>query len=165
MFDQLPSAANDPRWAVTWNELGQGAPTLAGLARVASEAMADRERRAEEKSAAKLSPEARCILHAAARRGIIEVKGANRAFDAPGRMLAVYIETDADRTLIFRSRENPAYTIRFLAGFRDLCAAGLAMHHIYTEFSLTREGLELAATIPASEVAELLALATDLGVE
>jgi hypothetical protein len=165
MFDQLPSAANDPRWAVTWNELGQGAPTLAGLARVASEAMADRERSAESHSPPKLSPEARCILHAAARRGIIEVKGANRAFDAPGRMLAVYIETDADRTLIFRSRENPAYTIRFLAGFRELCAAGLAMHHIYTEFSLTREGLELAATIPASEVAELLALATDLGMD
>ena len=165
MFDHLPSAANDPRWAVTWNELGQGAPTLAGLARVASEAMADRQRSADPQSPPKLSPEARCILHAAARRGIIEVKGANRAFDAPGRMLAVYIETDADRTLIFRSRENPAYTIRFLAGFRDLCAAGLAMHQIYTEFSLTREGLELAATIPASEVAELLALATDLGME
>ena len=170
MFDQLPSAANDPRWAVTWNELGQGAPTLAGLARVASEAMASRERPAGQNSpdlssVAKLSPEARCILHAAAKRGIIEVKGANRAFDAPGRMLAVYIETSADRTLIFRSRDNPAYTIRFLAGFRDLCAAGLAMHHIYTEFSLTREGLELAATIPDNEVAELLALATDLGME
>jgi hypothetical protein len=164
MFDQLPSAANDPRWAVTWNELGQGAPTLAGLARVASEAMASRDQPAEQHSSTKLSPEARCILHAAARRGIIEVKGANRAFDAPGRMLAVYIETDADRTLIFRSRENPAYTIRFLAGFRELCAAGLAMHHIFTEFSLTREGLDLATTIPAAEVAELLQQATDLGI-
>ena len=94
---------------------------------------------------------------------MIDVKGANRAFDAPGRMLAVYVETNADHTLIFRSRENPATTIRFLSGFRELCAAGLVMHHIYTEFSLTREGLELAATIDQSEVESLLALANEQG--
>ena len=68
----------------------------AGLARVASLAMAT----GGDKSV-KLSPEARCILFAARDRGVIEVKGANRAFDAPGRMLAVYVETEADRTLIF----------------------------------------------------------------
>jgi len=62
-----------------------------------------------------------------------------------------------------RSRENPAYTIRFLAGFRELCAAGLVMHHIYQEFSLTREGLELAATVPEAEVEALLGLATEFG--
>jgi hypothetical protein len=154
----LPAAASDPRWAATWLELGQGAPTLAGLARVASLATAGvGDQRAE------LSREARCILHAARHRGVIEVKGSNRAFDAPGRMLAVYVETDPDRTLIFRSRDNPAFTIRFLAGFRELCAAGLVMHHIYTEFSLTREGLDLAQTVPAEEVRDLLALATELG--
>jgi hypothetical protein len=156
--DLLPSSANDPKWAATWSELGQGAPTIAGLAQVASRAMAtggDKDVR--------LSPEARCLLFAAKSRGVIDVKGANRAFDAPGRMLAVYIETDADHTLLFRSRQNPAVTIRFLAGFRELCAAGLAMHHIYTEFSLTREGLDLAATIERAEVEHLLALASDLG--
>jgi hypothetical protein len=104
----------------------------------------------------KLSPEARCILFAARDRGVVEVKGANRAFDAPGRMLAIYVEIDADHTLIFRSRGNPSYTIQFLGGFRELCAAGLAMHHIYTEFSLTREGLELAKSVSRAEVAELL---------
>ncbi len=110
-----------------------------------------------------LSREARCILFAAKSRGVIEVKGANRAFDAPGRMLAVYVETEPDRTLIFRSRENAAFTIRFLAGFRDLCLAGLVMHHIYAEFSLTREGLDLAQTIPAGEVRDLLDRAIELG--
>ena len=60
---------------------------------------------------------------------------------------AVYIEANEEHTLIFRSRRNPAMTIRFLAGFRELCAAGFAMHHIYTEFSLTRDGLDLATTI------------------
>lgn len=155
----LTAAASDPRWAATWLELGQGAPTLAGLARVASLAVAT----GGDKSIP-LSPEARCLLYVARNRGVLEVKGSNRAFDAPGRMLAVYVETDAEHTLIFRSRENPALTIRFLAGFRELCASGLVMHHIYTEFSLTREGLDMAQSIPAAEVEKLAALATDVGV-
>jgi hypothetical protein len=154
----LPSAANDPKWAVAWSELGQGAPTIAGLANVASRAMAD----GGDKNVG-LSPEARCILFAAKERGVVEVKGANRAFDAPGRMLAIYVEADADHVLIFRSRENPAFTIRFLAGFRELCAAGLAMHHIYTEFSLTREGLEAAKSVSREEVAGLLDQAVVMG--
>src|SRR5688572_15838161 len=116
--DLLPSSADDPKWAATWSELGQGAPSIAGLAQVASRALASGGDKSTE-----LSPEARCLLFAARNRGVIDVKGANRAFDAPGRMLAVYVESDADHTLIFRSRENPAVTIRFLSGFRELCAA------------------------------------------
>jgi hypothetical protein len=159
MSDELlPSSANDPKWAIAWSELGHGAPTIAGLANVASRAMADGANKG-----VKLSAEARCILFAAKDHGVIEVKGANRAFDAPGRMLAIYVETDAEHTLIFRSRGNPAFTIRFLAGFRELCAAGLAMHHIYTEFSLTREGLEAAKGVPHQEVSELLNQAIVMG--
>jgi hypothetical protein len=154
----LPAAASDARWAETWQELGQGAPTLAGFARVCSLSLAT-----GGDPNVTLSLEAKTILYAARNRGVIEVKGSNRAFDAPGRMLAVYVETTADQTLIFRSRENPAFTIRFLAGFRELCAAGLAMHHIYQEFSLTRAGLDLAQTISAEEVASFIQLATDLG--
>ena len=159
MSNELPpSSANDPKWAVAWAELGHGAPTIAGLANVASRAMADGGDRSVH-----LSAEARCILFAAKDRGVVEVKGANRAFDAPGRMLAVYVEIDADHTLIFRSRENPSYTIGFLAGFRELCAAGLAMHHIYTEFSLTREGLEVAKSVSREEVTQLLEQAAVMG--
>jgi len=154
----LPSSANEARWAETWQDLGQGAPTRAGLARVCSLSMAT----GGDKSLP-LSPEAKAILFAARNRGVMEVKGANRAFDAPGRMLAVYVEAEPDRTLIFRSRENPAYTIRFLAGFRELCSTGLVMHHIYQEFSLTREGFERAVTIPEAEVQTLLGLATEVG--
>jgi hypothetical protein len=159
MSDELlPPAANDPQWTATWEQLGQGVPTLAALASVASRAVAT----GGDKSI-RLSPEARCLLFAAKDRGILEVKGSNRAFESPARMLAVHVETDADRTLIFRSRENPAITIRFLAGFRELCAAGLVMHHIYTEFSLTREGLDLAQSIPEGEIRELLAQAREIG--
>jgi|GEM_PF-604447 len=157
--DALTAAAADPRWAETWQELGQGAPTLAGLARICSTALAT-----GGNAELPLSLEAKTLLAAAKERGTIEVKGSNRAFDAPGRMLAVYVEAAADRTLIFRSRENPAFTIRFLAGFRELCQAGLVMHHIYHEFSLTREGLDRAAAIDPAEVATMLSLATELGV-
>ena len=153
----LPSSANEARWAETWQELGHGAPTLAGLARVCSLSMAT----GGDKSVA-LSIEAKTILFAARKSAVIEVKGADRAFDAPGRMLAVYVEIDPDHTLIFRSRENPAFTIRFLAGFRELCMAGLVMHHIYQEFSLTREGLEAAAMVSEGEVTALMSLATEL---
>ncbi len=157
-MDPLPSSANDPRWAETWHELGQGAPTLGGLARICSQSLASGGNRKQV-----LSHEARAILFAARERAMIEVKGSNRAFDAPARMLAVYIEVATDRTLIFRRKDNPAFTIRFLAGFRELCEAGLVMHHIYHDFSLTREGLEAGANIAAEEVADLLAQATELG--
>lgn len=157
--DALTAAAADPRWAETWQELGQGAPTLAGLARICSTALAT-----GGSPELPLSLEARALLIAAKDRGNLEVKGSNRAFDAPGRMLAVYVEAAPDRTLIFRSLENPAFTIRFLAGFRELCQAGLVMHHIYHEFSLTREGLDRAQATDPAEVEKLLAMATDLGV-
>jgi hypothetical protein len=155
----LPSSSNDPRWAETWQELGHGAPTLAGLARVCSMSLAS----GVDHQAA-LSTEAKAILFAARERGVVEIKGSNQAFDAPGRMLAVYVEATPERTFVFRRRDLPAYTIRFLAGFRELCAAGLVMHHIYQEFSLTREGLEMAQTIREAEVAPLIEMATDLDV-
>jgi hypothetical protein len=79
-------------------------------------------------------------------------------------MLAVYVETDAEHTLIFRSRENAAFTIRFLAGFRELCASGLVMHQIYQEFSLTREGLDQAQTVDKQEVQPLLELTKSFAV-
>ncbi len=49
-----------------------------------------------------------------------------------------------------------------LAGFRELCATGLVMHHIYGTFSLTKEGFELARTIPEEEVAATLQEATEI---
>ncbi|HEX5104243.1 MAG TPA: hypothetical protein VFV87_10555 [Pirellulaceae bacterium] len=155
--DLLPSTANDPHWTTSWEQLGQGVPTLAGLAQVASRAVAS----GGDKTI-RLSMEARCLLFAAKDRGILEIKGSNRAFESPARMLAVHVETGPDRTLIFRSRDKPMMTIRFLAGFRELCASGLVMHHIFTEFSLSREGLELANSIPEAEIGSLLATAREI---
>jgi hypothetical protein len=141
----------DTRWAETWQELGEGAPTLAGFARLCSLALAGHAQLDRP-----LSPEAKAILFSARDRGMIEIKGSNRAFDAPARLLAVHVETTPQRSIIFRNRDKPELTIRFLAGFRDLCEAGLAMHHIYGDFSLTREGFDVARTIAPEEVESLL---------
>lgn len=159
MNDPLTPAPSDPRFAEMWHELGQGTPTIAGYARACGLSLAT-----GGDPSIMLSPEAKAILYATRNRGLLEIKASNRAFESPARMLAVYVETDAEHALIFRSRESPAYTIRFLAGFRELCAAGLVMHHIYQEFSLTREGLELAQTIAQQDVQSLLDSATVVAV-
>lgn len=139
------------RWAETWQELGEGAPSLAGFARLCSLSIAG-----QGNPERPLSLEAKAILLVARQRGMIEVKGSNRAFDAPARMLAVHVETTSQQWVTFRNRDRPEITIRFLAGFRDLCEAGLVMHHIYNDFSLTREGFEVAHTIERSEVEAVL---------
>lgn len=152
--------SNDARWAETWQELGEGAPTLAGFARLCSQSLAGRAQ-----SDRVLSPEAKAILYVARDRGVIEIKGAHRAFDAPARMLAVHVETGPQQTTVFRHPDKPEVTIRFLAGFRELCEAGLAMHHIYGDFSLSREGFDLARTVPQGEVSPLLKDAMEMGWE
>jgi hypothetical protein len=73
MSDELlPSSEKDPKWAAAWAELGHGAPTIAGLAQVASRAMA-----MGGDKAIQLSPEAGCLLFAAREWRVIEIKGAN----------------------------------------------------------------------------------------
>ncbi len=154
----IPS--RETRWAETWQELGEGAPTLAGYARLCSLVLAGCAT-----TSTPLSLEAKAILFAARERGMVEIKGTNKAFDAPARLLAVHVELDSQRTCVFRHRERPEITIRFLAGFRELCEAGLVMHHIYGDFSLTREGFEAARAISAEEVAEVSKDALEAGWE
>ena len=138
----------DGRQLVLWDELGFGAPTLIAFARLCSEALASTRPLAVEG----LGAEARTILYAARRRGSLEIKGVNNAFDSSERLLAICVELDADRRVTFRRRGEPELTIRFLDGFRQLCCSGLVMHHLFREFSLTRAGFELARTIARHEV-------------
>ena len=94
-----------------------------------------------------VSEEARAILYLARRRGAIEIKGVNHAFESSERFLAVCVELDLDRTFILKRRDDPELTVRFLDGFRQLCASGLVMHHLFRDFSLTRRGFEVARSI------------------
>ncbi|MCY2975896.1 MAG: hypothetical protein NTW52_14670 [Planctomycetota bacterium] len=131
----------------SWEAIGAGAPVLVALAQLTSQAIIDQPDCDPEK----LSGEAKAILIAARARGVIEIKGSHTAFEAPSRMLAVYIEVDDTRTIAFRDPERPEVTVRFLEGFRQLCAYGLVIHHTHRDFSLTQRGFDLAKSLSTKE--------------
>lgn len=145
----------------SWEALGNGAPTLVALAQLCSERWA---RGASEKTKLEnLSVEALAILYAARQRGVVEIRAVNSAFDPAARLLAVYVESNPEHTIVFRDKENPEVTVRFLEGFRQLCDCGLMMHHIYGDFCLAPRGLELARTIDENSVDSQLKKATEFG--
>lgn len=143
----------------TWEELGEGAPTMIALAGICSRALLDGP--IEE---CELSLEAKTILFAARNRGIIELKAANVAFEAQDRLLVVQVELDEQSFIVFRNREEPEVTIRFFDGFRQLCVSGLVMHHLFRDFSLTVAGFDLAKQIKKEEVEKHLAMGTEYDV-
>jgi len=146
--------------AASWEALGSGGPTLAALAAVCARAIVQPPDPALGDS---LGPEALAILFAARDRGVIEVRGVKTAFEAPGRLLAVYVEEDATRTIAFRSQEKPEITVRFFDGFCALCRAGMILHHLHRDFTLSRIGFERARSIPLETVSQHLAEATEFG--
>ena len=144
----------------SWEALGEGAPLIVALAQLCSERWVRHQNLPE---AEPLSPEARCLLYSAKDRGIIEIRAVNSAFDAAARILAVYVETNAEHTIAFRDQQRPEVTLRFLEGFRQLCDRGLVIHHIHRDFSLAPQALQLARTIRREEVQDLLDQATEFG--
>jgi len=146
----------------SWDALGAGAPVLVALSQLCSNAMVDLST-ASPTEADQLSPESKAILVAARDRGVIELKAVNAAFEAPSRMLAVYIELDESQTIAFRDPQKPEVTVLFLEGFRVLCEKGLVMHHIHRDFSLTSRGFQLARTISKQEVQPWLDKGTEFG--
>ncbi len=147
----------------SWEALGQGAPMLVALAQLCSERWVLRGKVDAPPLAGELSIEAQALLHAARYRGIIEIRAVNSAFDAAARLLAVYVELSAERTIAFRDPLEPAFTLRFLEAFRELCDRGLIMHHIFRDFSLSPLGLSLAANVRNTDVQTLLDKATEFG--
>lgn len=143
--DGLPSA--------DWKELGAGAPTLIALAQLCSHAIAT-----GRTDASSLSSEARAILYTARHRGILEIKGTNAAYESPCRMLTVFVEVDDHCQIRFRHPRNARQNVQFLEGFRQLCANGLLMHHLYQEFSLTSAGFDVAETLSPEGLEDLLEL-------
>ena len=137
--------------AATWGEMGLGAPTIIALAQLCGRAMMTGPVVAEE-----LSPEAKAILFTAGQRGILEIRGNNAAYESPSRLLTVFVELDADARIRFRDPGNIEQNVRFLEGFRQLCAHGLVMHHLFHEFTLTTAGFERATTIRPVEIQRIL---------
>lgn len=146
----------------SWDALGAGAPILVALAQLSSNAMVEHLPSVTVQRES-IPPEGLAILVAARNRGVIELKAVNTAFEAPSRMLAVYVELDETQTIAFRDPNKPEITVRFLEGFRVLCQWGLVMHHIHRDFSLTSRGFEFARTIEEKEVQPWLAMGTEFG--
>jgi len=146
----------------SWDALGAGAPVLVALSQLCSNAMVD-YRPASDIDTAAFSPESKAILVAARDRGVIEIKAVNAAFEAPSRMLAVYVELDESQTIAFRDPAEPEVTVRFLEGFRSLCELGLVMHHTHRDFSLTSKGFEIAKSLSKQEVQPWLDKGTEFG--
>ena len=154
----LPSfIASATGQANLWKDLTHSVPTLAALAQLASDRLVS-----PNTVEIALSPEANTILSITRDRGVIELKSNNTEFESAQRMLAVYVEQSADTHVMFRSRTEPEVTVRFLDGFRQLCDAGLVMHQVGGDFSLTSQGFEQARKINPVEVAELVAMGTVL---
>ena len=146
----------------SWEALGNGAPMLVALAQLCSETWVRRDADFRVEPSA-FTLEARAILFAARARGIIEIRAVNSAFDAAARLLAVYVEVNAERTIAFRDPARPEVTLKFMEGFRELCKAGLIMHHIYRDFSLSPHAIALAGQIQVADVQSQLDMATEFG--
>ncbi|QDU94397.1 hypothetical protein [Lignipirellula cremea] len=154
----LPLHPGDDHLAESWGTMAFGAPTIIALARLCALALL-RESPAAPDALPALSPEARTLLSAARERGVLELKVVNNAFVASQRFLAVYVERAPEELIAFRAADDPELSARFLEGFRQLCAAGLLLHHLNAEFSLSAAGFQAAREIPPAEVAPLLAQA------
>ncbi len=146
----------------SWEALGSGAPALVALAQMCSESWVKRSANTDD-APATLPPEAQAILVSARHRGTIEIRAVNSAFDPAARLLAVYVDIDEDRTIAFRDPADPSVTVSFLEGFRALCARGLIIHHIYRDFSLSQQGLQLANQLDETALRPWLDKATEFG--
>jgi hypothetical protein len=141
-----------------WELLQHGVPTVIGFARLCSAAIGRSEFPVDAIEA--LSPEAQAIAFSAKGRGVIELRGNKNAFEPADRFLAVCVVIDDDRRLVFKNKFEPRRTLAFLEGFRQLCAAGLAIHHLMFDFSLTVHGFALADQIDPEPLKLFLEFAT-----
>lgn len=150
--------ADNDGLALSWEALGQGAPTIIALAQLCGQAITRDARRDSG-----LSTESRALLFAAKNRGVFAVKGSNKAFDSVDRFLSIHVELDEETVLAFKSKREPSLTVRYLDAFRQLCGAGLVYHQLFCEFSLSTFGFETAAGIERIEVESHLAQGVELG--
>jgi hypothetical protein len=152
----------DQNQAVLWQDLELGAPTIIGYARLCSLAMSQPNPGSGFPSADDLSSEAKTILVAARDRGTMDIRASREPFDSAERFLAVCVEFELDRRLLFLQKENPKQTLRFLEGFRELCSSGLIVHHLQKDFSLSVAGFELAESLQREDFDELMNFAVEI---
>ena len=155
LFQNLSSPGAGP--SVNWMELSCGAPTIAAFATLCGHALSG-----VVPSPSELDDYAKTLLSVARHRGMFDLRGNPDAFDASDRLLAICVEVDENEKLLFRQKEMARETMKFVDGFRQLCQAGLVLHHLQRDFSLTRQGFEQADTLPSGEFLELRKFAVEV---
>lgn len=142
----------DTRLAFSWDDLKEAAPTVMAFALVCSRAILEPTPWDEDS----LSAEAKALLVAAKKRGVFELKGDWEAFDSSERLLSVSVEVDDQVHWLFKRVGDSEQTMRFLAGFLQLCRCGLVMHQWQREFIFSAAGFEAARQMDASQLEQLL---------
>ncbi len=145
--------------SMTWEDLTNGVPTIMALARLCSDQLAKPD--LPLTPIERLSPEAQAILVCARQTGSVSIRGDKNAFEPGERFLAICVEQDEGRRVEFRCLGDPEQTIRFMEGFRQLCCAGLVMHQLMNDFSLTARGFDAANRVDVDRVESLVQLGRD----
>jgi len=135
--------------------MNEGYPVVSALAMLSAKAIAAGEFKAEE-TLEKLTPEAKMLLLVARVRGTFEVRATKDSFDSTERFLAVCVETEPGVYLVFRRKDQPRQTVRFIEAFAQLCRLGLVIHHQQKEFSLSTHGYAVGENVSADEIQDLL---------
>ncbi|HMO13297.1 MAG TPA: hypothetical protein PKD64_05675 [Pirellulaceae bacterium] len=144
---------------LTWADLNLGVPTIVAIAHLSSLALSRPDPPACD--LAGLSAEARTILVASKDSGSISIRGNKNAFEPAERFLAVCVDMNEGRRVEFRCVGNPEQTVRFMEGLRQLCNAGLVMHQLMNDFSLTAHGFEMARSLDVNDYQALIDLGTE----
>ncbi len=154
-----PFFTGDPNQTLTLENLQQGIPTILGLARLCSAALTAID--PPQVDWQQLPLESHALAYAARERGVFEIRANKNAFDPVDRFLSICVLVAEDHRLVFRNRDDPRETMAYFEGFRRLCAAGLVVHHLMYDFSLTSHGFRFADTVDAQAVAPLLQFPID----
>jgi len=145
-----------------WNDLDSGAPTISAFAELCRLALINPPAKIEPED---LLPEAVAILVACGKRGTVDIRACKDDFDSVQRFLAVCVEPEADRRILFLQKDKPRQTVAFLEGFSQLCRTGLMIHHLGRDFSFSKAGFVVAKQVAADhddKVKKLLGFGVEL---
>ncbi len=152
----LSDHSNKP---TAWQELAEGAPTILRLACLCAEMLTQPTAEIELEE---LSREAKAILVLAGQRGTFDIRANRDSFDSADRFLAVCVEYELDQRRLFLQKNNPKQTVKFLEGFRELCAVGFVLHHLQRDFSLSSRGYAAATQLRQADYQDLIDFAVEV---
>lgn len=143
---------NIPNLQGAWDSLGISVPTISAYAYLCAQALFNKHEREHSSVVPILTGPAKTILFLGQQSGAFELKVMPRGFRTTERFLALHIHINDDESIVFQDANDLRVAIEFLNAFRELCLAGLCLHHLHGEFSLSQHGFEIAHTIQHSEV-------------